>query len=71
METDLVVVGGGPAGISAATAAAQEGVRVALVDEQPSLGGRLRGLLHEKRNSDGGGAWTNGSALTWNWEAKP
>src|SRR5207253_1505392 len=70
METDLVVVGGGPAGISAATAAAQHGVRVALVDEQPSLGGRLRGLLHEKRNSDGAGAWTNGPALSARMEVE-
>ena len=70
METDLVVVGGGPAGISAATVAAQQGVRVALIDEQPSLGGRLRGLLNEKRNSDAGSTWTNGSALSARMEVE-
>ncbi len=42
MHADVAVVGGGPAGMSAALAAAEEGVRVVLVDEQPSLGGHLR-----------------------------
>ena len=36
---DLLVVGGGPAGLSAALEAAREGVRVMLVDEHPHLGG--------------------------------
>lgn len=40
-HTDLLVVGAGPAGISAALAAAEQGVRVCLVDEQPALGGSL------------------------------
>ena len=37
----LVVVGGGPAGISAARTAAAAGLRVVLVDERPSLGGQI------------------------------
>ncbi len=36
---DLLVIGAGPSGLSAALAAAEEGVRVILVDEQPRLGG--------------------------------
>ncbi len=40
-HTELVVVGAGPAGISAALAAAEQGVRVWLVDEQPAPGGSL------------------------------
>ena len=40
--TDVAVIGGGPAGLSAALAAAEAGARVTLVDDQPSLGGRLR-----------------------------
>ena len=39
---DVLVVGGGPSGLSAATAAAETGASVTLVDEWPSLGGRLR-----------------------------
>ena len=38
---DLLVVGGGPAGLSAALEAARQGVRVMLVDENHHLGGSL------------------------------
>ncbi|MDQ4116625.1 MAG: 2Fe-2S iron-sulfur cluster-binding protein, partial [Actinomycetota bacterium] len=39
---DVLVVGGGPAGLSAAVAAARAGAQVLLVDEQHGLGGHLR-----------------------------
>ncbi|MBC3193387.1 (2Fe-2S)-binding protein [Pseudonocardia sp. C8] len=39
---DVVVAGGGPAGMAAAVAAARAGARVLLVDEQHELGGHLR-----------------------------
>ncbi len=38
---DLLVVGGGPAGMSAARTAADAGLRVLLVDERPTLGGQI------------------------------
>lgn len=38
-EFDLVVVGGGPAGLGAAVAAARHGCRVAFVQDRPVLGG--------------------------------
>ena len=42
MHADVAVVGGGPAGVSAALAAATQGAQVVLVDDQPTLGGHLR-----------------------------
>lgn len=39
-EPDVLVVGGGPAGLAAAAVAAEAGARVTLVDERPSLGGQ-------------------------------
>jgi sarcosine oxidase, subunit alpha len=38
---EVLVVGGGPAGLAAALAAAERGARVMLCDEQPQLGGSL------------------------------
>ncbi len=40
--TDVAVIGGGLAGLNAALAAAEGGVTVTLIDEQPELGGHLR-----------------------------
>ncbi len=40
---DVLVVGGGPAGLVAALAAAGSGARVILADEQAALGGNLQG----------------------------
>ena len=40
--TDVAVVGGGPAGMAAALAAAENGSRVVIIDDQPDLGGHLR-----------------------------
>ena len=41
-HADVAVIGGGPAGLSAALAAAEQGTQVVLVDDQPLLGGSLR-----------------------------
>ena len=41
--TDVLVVGGGPAGVSAAVAAARSGARVTLVERYPYLGGLASG----------------------------
>lgn len=58
-EFDVVVVGGGPAGLAAACAAAESKSRVALVDESPWLGGQIwRG----QQSSD---AVRNGPASLW------
>jgi heterotetrameric sarcosine oxidase alpha subunit len=44
---DLLVIGGGPAGLAAALAAARAGARVILCEEDFLLGGRLNGERHE------------------------
>ena len=45
-ETDVLVVGGGPAGVCAAIAAAREGVQVMIVETGGCLGGMAtRGLV--------------------------
>lgn len=41
LHTEVCVVGGGPAGLSAAIEAAQAGAAVLLIDRQPRLGGHL------------------------------
>src|SRR3954471_18412686 len=41
--SDLVVVGGGPAGIAAALAGARNGLKVALLERYPYLGGLASG----------------------------
>lgn len=41
VHTDVLVVGGGPAGLAAAREAARTGARVILIDDQPELGGAL------------------------------
>jgi D-hydroxyproline dehydrogenase subunit alpha len=38
---DVVVLGGGPAGIAAATTAAEAGCRVCVLDENPAVGGQI------------------------------
>ncbi|MEM7033627.1 MAG: 2Fe-2S iron-sulfur cluster-binding protein [Chloroflexota bacterium] len=43
---DVLVIGGGPAGMSAALSAADSGANVILLDENPYLGGHL---LHERQ----------------------
>ncbi len=46
VETDVLVIGGGPAGMSAAINAGKYGAKVLLVDENPFLGGQLVKQTH-------------------------
>ena len=48
-HADLAIVGGGPAGMSTALAAAGPDSRVVLIDDQPALGGSLQ---HDVRHYD-------------------
>ncbi len=47
VDTDLIVVGGGPAGLSAAVTAANLGTDVFIVDENPRPGGQLIKQTHK------------------------
>ncbi|WP_395405891.1 NAD(P)/FAD-dependent oxidoreductase (plasmid) [Arthrobacter sp. UC242_113] len=48
MISDVVVIGAGPAGLSAAVTAAEAGADVVVIDENPRAGGKLLGQLHEE-----------------------
>ncbi|RUT89706.1 MULTISPECIES: sarcosine oxidase subunit alpha [unclassified Mesorhizobium] len=54
---DVLVLGGGAAGIAAALAAAETGVRVILADEQAEFGGSLRFESGAKIDGQDGFAW--------------
>ena len=58
-KTDVLVIGGGPAGLAAAASAAEAGARVLLVDRNRKLGGILNQCIH-----DGFGLHTFGEVLT-------
>ncbi|MEV5324931.1 2Fe-2S iron-sulfur cluster-binding protein [Nonomuraea sp. NPDC052634] len=62
LHCDVLVVGGGPAGLAAAVAAGRAGARVILVDDQPRLGGDL---LNSRLRIDGAPAldWVDGLDL--------
>ena len=66
---DVLVVGGGPAGLASARAAASTGARVIIADEQDEFGGCLLSL---KRNINGQPAleWVNDQVNALNSEAE-
>ncbi|EMR06925.1 Thioredoxin reductase [Bhargavaea cecembensis DSE10] len=53
---DLIIIGSGPAGLTAAITAAEHGLDVLVLDEYHKPGGRLLGQLYEEP----GGTWWNG-----------
>lgn len=47
-QVNLAIVGAGPAGLSAAKVAAENGLTVTIIDEFPTPGGRIMGQFHEE-----------------------
>lgn len=60
-QVDLAIIGAGPAGLSAARVALRYGLRVVVLDEFPSAGGRMMGQFHEER---GKGLWVGRKVAT-------
>lgn len=54
---DVLVIGGGPAGLAAAASAAETGVRVGLVDDNPAFGGQIWRAQEGQRSVPGIGRW--------------
>lgn len=52
LETDLVIVGAGPTGLFATYYAGFRGIRVAVVDSLPELGGQITAMYPEKQIFD-------------------
>lgn len=46
MKTDVVIIGGGPAGMASAISCAQNGTKCIIVERNPFLGGILRQCIH-------------------------
>ena len=65
---DLAVIGGGPAGLSAALAGARAGAKVLLVEENPVLGGSLTYARFDAEGARGGAVRTELAAEV---EAEP
>ncbi len=58
--TEVLVIGGGPAGLSAALEAASQGAQVTLVDSDLQLGGQLIKQTHKFFGSEDEHAGTRG-----------
>jgi NADPH-dependent 2,4-dienoyl-CoA reductase/sulfur reductase-like enzyme len=66
-DSGVVIVGAGPAGLSAAVTAAEAGLRVTVVDERPTPGGRLRYDLPGRNSLD----WYLGECARLGVELRP
>ncbi len=63
INTELLIIGGGPAGLAAAIAAGQHGVKAIVVDENPLPGGQLFKQIHKFFGSKEHKAGTRGNVI--------
>lgn len=56
MNSTVIIIGAGPAGLSAAITLASKNIKVLVIDEYMKAGGRLAGQLYEEKK----GVWWNG-----------
>ncbi|MBQ7016095.1 MAG: FAD-dependent oxidoreductase [Firmicutes bacterium] len=69
--TDLVIIGGGPAGMSAAVAAYESGIRdILILERDKSLGGILQQCIHNGFGLHKFGEELTGPEYAWMYEAK-
>ncbi len=61
--TELLIIGAGPAGLSAALSAADQGVHILLIDENPTAGGQLIKQTHKFFGSKNEKAGTRGITI--------
>jgi sarcosine oxidase subunit alpha len=64
VHADVLVVGGGPAGLAAALSASQSDARVVLLDEGSELGGSLLSARHERVDGLPAEHWVAAAAAT-------
>jgi NADPH-dependent 2,4-dienoyl-CoA reductase/sulfur reductase-like enzyme len=63
INTELLIIGGGPAGLAAAIAAGSHGVKAIVVDENPLPGGQLFKQIHKFFGSKEHKAGTRGNVI--------
>lgn len=63
INTELLIIGGGPAGLAAAIAAGRQGVKAIVVDENPLPGGQLFKQIHKFFGSKEHKAGTRGNVI--------
>ncbi len=69
--TDLVIIGGGPAGMSAAVAAYENGVRdILIIERDTSLGGILKQCIHNGFGLHRFGEELTGPEYAWRFETR-
>lgn len=69
--TDLVIIGGGPAGMSAAVAAYESGIRdIVIIERDNALGGILRQCIHNGFGLHKFGEELTGPEYAWRYEQK-
>lgn len=69
--TDLVIIGGGPAGMSAAVAAYESGIRdILILERDEQLGGILQQCIHNGFGLHKFGEELTGPEYAWKYEAK-